>query len=114
MLLSSNTKEKFKIFEATITKEIRLPIEVFRSDPGGEYNSKAFRLFLQSKGIKRQNTDPGRPKQNSFAERRGRILVMMDSSMLHHAILPAAPFWTIFLACCIPNRVFTKALGTCL
>ena len=66
---------KFKVFEATATKEIGL-IKVFQSDPAGEYTSKAFLQFLQSKGIKRQNTDPGTPEQNSLAERRGGLLVM--------------------------------------
>ena len=108
----SQVLDKFKTFESTATMEVGLPIETFRSDQGGEYTSHAFVDFLYSKGIRRQNTDPGTPEQNSLAERRGGILVMMASCMMHHANLPAI-FWAeaISLACFINNRAPTKALG---
>lgn len=108
----SEVLSKFKVFHLGTTKETGLPLLQFRSDCGGEYTSKAFINYLQANGIRRQTTDPGTPQQNSLAERKGGILVMMASCMLHHAKLPQT-FWAeaVSLACYIANRAPTKVLG---
>ena len=49
--------------------QLNVKIKCLRSDNGGEYNSKEFRSYCQSKGIGRQFTIPYSPFQNGVAER---------------------------------------------
>ena len=60
--------EKFKLFEAMVTKECGKPIMKLRTDNGGEYMSKDFQAYLTSKGIEHQLTVPHSPQQNGLAE----------------------------------------------
>ena len=67
--------EKFKLFEAMVTKECGEPIMKLRTDNGGEYVSKDFQAYLASKGIEHQLTVPHSPQQNGVAERLNRTLM---------------------------------------
>jgi len=60
--------EKFKLFEAMVTKESGEPIMKLRTDNGGE----DFQAYLTSKGIEHQLTILHSPQQNGVAERLNR------------------------------------------
>lgn len=59
--------EKFKLFEAMVTRECGEPIKKLRTDNGGEYTSNEFQTYLKSKGIEHQLTVPHSPQQNEVA-----------------------------------------------
>ena len=53
--------QKFKEYEAMVTNVTGKKIKVFRSDNGGEYNSREIDEFLNSKGIVKQRSIPSKP-----------------------------------------------------
>ena len=67
-------------------------LKCLRSDNGGEYVSKEFDAFCDSKGIKREITAPYNPPQNGTAERMNRTIQEKVRSMLSHAALSHG-FW---------------------
>jgi transposase InsO family protein len=50
--------ERFKEFKALVETQSEDKIKVFRSDNGGEYISKGFKLFLKAHGIEKQTSTP--------------------------------------------------------
>jgi len=72
------------------------PLQRFRSDGGGEYDSQAFADFLAQPGIQREFTTAATPEQNGVAESANRILfnkarsMMADAGMLDDV---GKPFW---------------------
>ena len=60
----------------------RNPLEVLRTDNGGEFTSAEFKNCLKKEGIKHELTIPKCPEQNGVAERLSRTLVEMIRSML--------------------------------
>lgn len=82
----------------------------FRSDGGGEYGSKEFSSYLESKGIHHEKTNAYTPQENGVAERMNRTLVEMARSMLNDAGLPNT-YWgdAILYSAHILNRVPTRA-----
>ena len=102
--------EKFKLFEAMVTKECGEPIMKLRTDNGGEYVSKDFQAYLASKGIEHQLTVPHSPQQNGVAERLNRTLMESARSMLSHSNMPNK-FWAeaVATAAYLRNRTTTSA-----
>ena len=102
--------EKFKHFEAMVTKECGLPIRKLRTDNGGEYMSKDFQTYLALKGIEHQLTVPHSPQQNGVAERLNRTLMESTRAMLSHANLPKK-LWAeaVATAAYLRNRTTTSA-----
>ena len=102
--------EKFKLFEAMVTKESGEPIMKLRTDNGGEYMSKDFQAYLTSKGIEHQLTIPHSPQQNGVAERLNRTLMESARAMLSHSNLPNK-FWAeaVATAAYLRNRTTTSA-----
>ena len=102
--------EKFKLFEAMVTKECGEPIMKLRTDNGGEYMSKDFQAYLTSKGIEHQLTIPHSPQQNGVAERLNRTLMESARAMLSHSNLPNK-FWAeaVATAAYLRNRTTTSA-----
>ena len=84
---------------------------LFRSDRGGEYSSKAFEAYLASKGVHHEKTNAYTPQENGVSERMNRTLVKSARSMLRDADLPDS-YWgdAIFYAAHILNRVPTRAV----
>ena len=66
--------DKFRTFLALVENQIDKTLKCLRSDNGGEYVSKAFQAFCDSKGIKRELTAPYNPPQNGVAERMNRTI----------------------------------------
>ena len=64
----SQVLEKFKEFEADATSESGQRIGTLRTDNGGEYLSREFEAYLQSKGIRHEQTVAYSPQQNGVAE----------------------------------------------
>ncbi len=106
----SEVFEKFKLFEAMMTKECDEPIMKLRTDNGGEYLSKEFQAYLASNGIEHQLTVPHSPQQNGVAERLNRTLVESARAMLSHSNLPNR-FWAeaVSTAAYLRNRTTTSA-----
>ena len=78
-------------------------IKVFRSDNGGEYNSREFNKFLTSKGFVKQRSIPRMPQQNGIAEKMNRTIQECARSMLHDAELPYT-FWAEAVATAVILR----------
>ena len=55
--------------------QLNVKIKCLRSDNGGEYISREFNQYCQSRGIKRQLTVPYSSFQNGLAERTNRTLI---------------------------------------
>ena len=77
---------------ASVKTEKGIKLKALRSDNGGEYTSNEFRIFCESRGIRREYTTPYTPVQNGVAERMNRTIQDRVVSMLHHANLPQG-FW---------------------
>jgi hypothetical protein len=86
-------------------------VKILRSDGGGEYGSKEFKSYLESKGIKHEKTNAYTPQENGVAERMNWTLVESAHSMLNDANLPNS-FWedAVEYAGQIRNIVPTRAL----
>ena len=82
----------FKKWLASVETEKGIKLKALRSDNGGEYTSHEFRVFCESRGIRREFTAPYTPVQNGVAERMNRTIQDRVVSMLHHANLPQG-FW---------------------
>ena len=89
--------QKFKECEAMVTNVTGKKIKIFRSDNGGEYNSREFNDFLVSKGTGKRRSIPRTPQQNGIAERMNRTIQESARSMLHDAELPYT-FWRAAVA----------------
>ena len=81
-----------------------------RTDGGGEYTSKEFKRFCQSRGIKREITIPHTPEQNRVAERAWRTLFNATRAMLKEAKLDSK-WWgqAISTAAYLRNQSLTRA-----
>ena len=108
----SEVFDKFKKFEAEVTNKCGHSIGTLRTDNGGEYLSKKFQDFLESKGITHELTMPHTPEQNGVAERMNRTLQESARAMLAHAGLPHG-YWAeaVAAAAYLRNRVTTSPLG---
>jgi len=74
----------FKLVE----RQSELKIKILRTDGGGEYNSKEFKEFCETKGIEHEVIAPYTPKHNGLVERRNRTLLDMARCMLKGKGLP--------------------------
>ncbi|MCO5558473.1 hypothetical protein L7F22_012057 [Adiantum nelumboides] len=83
-----------------------LPVQILRSDNGGEYVSNAFQKFCKDAGIQQQYTTPYTPQQNGVSERKNRTLVSAARAMLLTAGL-SKPYWEEVVATAgyLQNRI---------
>jgi hypothetical protein len=97
-------------FERAETKTGERP-NYFRSDGGGEYGSKQFASYLESKGIHHEKTNAYTPQENGIAERMNQTIVEMARSMLKDAGLPDK-YWgdAVLYSAHILNQVPTRAI----
>ncbi|MCO5561312.1 hypothetical protein L7F22_014933 [Adiantum nelumboides] len=82
----------FKTFVTHVENQSGKKLKCLRTDSGGEYVSKAFQDFCESKGIKRELTASYNPSQNGVAERMNMTIQEKVRSMLYNAQLPNG-FW---------------------
>ncbi|GJS11893.1 retrovirus-related pol polyprotein from transposon TNT 1-94 [Tanacetum coccineum] len=78
----SQALENFKKFKALVEKEAGVVIKCLRTDRGGEFNSKEFKVFCENNRIQRQLTTAYTPQQNGMAERKNRTLMNMVRSII--------------------------------
>jgi len=78
----SEVFEVFKKFKALVEKQAGVPIQILRTDRGGEYTSKEFAEFCNEQGIQRQLTASYTPQQNGVAERKNQTIISMVRSVL--------------------------------
>jgi transposase InsO family protein len=110
-------KTKDEVFGLTKSYFERAEVEsgerpnYFRSDGGGEYGSKEFQSYLESKGIHHEKTNAYTPQENGVAERMNRTIVEMARTMLRDVQLPNS-YWgdAILYSAHILNRVPTRAI----
>lgn len=78
VLLKKNDQslDAFKKIKARIEVETNIKPKAFRSDRGGEFNSKDFEYY-DKQGLKKFTTTPYSPQQNGVAERRNQNVVAM-------------------------------------
>ncbi|MCO5589425.1 hypothetical protein L7F22_043392 [Adiantum nelumboides] len=83
-----------------------LPVQVLRSDNGGEYVSNAFQKCCKDAGIQQQFTTPYTPQQNGVSERKNRTLVSAARAMLPTAGLSKS-YWEEAIATAghLQNRI---------
>jgi transposase InsO family protein len=87
-------------------------MKAFRSDRGGEFNSRAVVEFYQEHGIKHNTTTGYSPQQNGVVERRNQTVVEMARCLLKSTRVPAR-FWgeAVKTAVYLLNRAPTKSLN---
>ena len=103
-----NSFKKFKVMsEAKIKEKLRCA----RSDRGGEFLSKEFKLYCEENGILRQLTTPHTPQQNGVVERRNRTVMGLVRSMFKGKKLPHE-LWGEAVTTCVHvlNMSATKSL----
>ncbi|CAI7894866.1 unnamed protein product [Closterium sp. NIES-53] len=83
-------------------------VKSIRTDRGGDFLSKEFRLWLKKNGIRHSLTKPYSPAMNSIAERANRIITETARRLLIEAGLPDC-FWldAVRSACVAKNRALT-------
>ncbi|GMF32142.1 unnamed protein product [Phytophthora lilii] len=84
MKAKSEVLAMFTIFKAAMENATGKTIKRLRSDNGGEYTGRQFKVYLNRSGIKHQRAVPYTPQQNGLAERMNRSLVEMARCMLYH------------------------------
>ena len=101
----------FKEFESTTTNECGCSMGTLRTDNGGEYLSKEFDSYLQSKGINHELSAPYSPAQNGVAERFNQTLMESARTMMAQAELPEC-YWgeAVATAAYLRNGVPTRSL----
>ena len=103
--------EKFKEFEAEITNPSGEKIKALRTDNGGEYLSKDFKVYLKFQGILHELTVPYSTEQNGIAERMNRTLTESVRAMITHVGL-LNRYWVeaVATAAHIRNRAPTAVI----
>ena len=87
------------------------PVNILRSDGGGEYDNKDVKAICTRRGIHHEMTNPDTPQENGIAERANRTIEEMVRCMLQEAKLPKK-YWAeaAKYATHILNRTPTRAL----
>lgn len=113
----SQVFETYKDWELETTTELSarfgrtFSVANLRTDPGGEYMSKAFDTHLTERGTRHQLSIVNTPQQNGVAERMNRTIIEMARCLLQHAGL-SHKFWgeAVMTAAYLRNRSPTSAV----
>ena len=84
----SEAFQQFKRFKNLAESESEEKVKCLRTDRGGEFNSKEFKLYCEENGIKRHLTAPYSPQQNGVVEGKNRTIMSYVRSMLKEKKLP--------------------------
>ena len=93
----SEVFSKFKEFELPTSNACGCPMGTLQTDNGGEYLSKEFDYYLQSRGIHHELSAPYSPAQNRVAERFNSTLMESACAMLIQAGL-SEHYWAEAIA----------------
>ncbi|WJZ92889.1 hypothetical protein VitviT2T_011862 [Vitis vinifera] len=107
----SQVLSMFKSFKKMVETQSGQNVKVLRTDNGGEYTSKEFRVFCQEAGIVHQLTAPYSPQQNGVSERKNRTVMEMARCMLFEKKLPKL-LWAeaVNTSVYLLNRLPTKSV----
>ncbi|MCO5556241.1 hypothetical protein L7F22_009787 [Adiantum nelumboides] len=103
----------FKTFVTRVDNQSGRKLECLCTENGGEYVSRAFQEFCESKGIKQELIAPYNPSQNGVAERMNRTIQEKVGSMLSNAQLQNG-FWAEVVATAVhlinktPSKILEK------
>ena len=109
--LKSDTYSAIKTLVERAEVETGKRVNFFRSDGGGEYDSKEFAAYFESKGIHHEKTNAYTPQENGVAERMNRTIQEMALSFLKDAGL-SKTYWgyAVLYAVYIINRTPTRVI----
>lgn len=98
----SETFSAFKFFKVVVEKEAGTPIQLLRSDRGGEFNSQEFINFCEEHEIQKQLTAAYTPQQNGVSERKNHTILNMVWSILTRSGIqkgfwPEAVTWSVHI-----------------
>ena len=95
-----------------IYSQFSLPIQVLRTDYGGEFTLTKFNQFYANKGIIHQVSCRHTPQQNGVAERKHRHLIQC-ALVLHSELILPMPYWyyVVSTATHVINRLPTPNLS---
>uniref|UniRef100_A0A2N9IZW0 Integrase catalytic domain-containing protein n=1 Tax=Fagus sylvatica TaxID=28930 RepID=A0A2N9IZW0_FAGSY len=109
----SDTLQVFTDFHAMIQTQFSLPLQVLRTDCGGEFTSNKFNQFCATKGIVHQVSCPHTPQQNGVAERKHRHLIQCALALLSESNLPMSHWhYAVSTAAHVINRLPTPNLSS--
>ena len=109
----SDTFQVFSEFHAMVQTQFSLPIQVLRTDCGGEFTSNKFQQFCASKGLIHQVSCPHTPQQNGVAERKHRHLIQCALALLSESNLPMSSWhYAVSTAAHVINRLPTPNLSS--
>uniref|UniRef100_A0A2N9HE34 Integrase catalytic domain-containing protein n=1 Tax=Fagus sylvatica TaxID=28930 RepID=A0A2N9HE34_FAGSY len=102
----------FTQFQAMVQTQFSLPIQVLRTDCGGEFISNEFNQFCANKGIIHQLSCPHTPQQNGTVERKHKHLIQCALALLSESTLPMSYwFYVVSTATHLINRLPTPNLN---
>ena len=102
----------FKKFKVAAEVDSGCRLKAFRTDRGGEFNSRAFTMYCEENGIRRNTTTAYTPQQNGVIERRNQSVVETARCLLKCMNVPGR-FWgeAVKTAVYLLNRSPTKSLN---
>ena len=108
--LKSNTYSAIKALIERAKVETGKRVNFFQSNGGGEYNSKEFAAYFESKGIHHEKTNAYTPQENGMAECMNRTIEEMALYFLKDAGLPKtywgyAVLYTVYIINRTPTHV---------
>lgn len=108
----SKVFEKFKIWKATVEKQVGQKVKYLRSDNDGEYTSKEFQDFCGQEGITQHLTISGTPQHNGVPEMMKKTLLEIARCIRLFADLPKS-FWAeaVNTTCYLVNRSPSMSLN---
>jgi hypothetical protein len=107
---ASSVLDHIKSFHLAIKHQTGNGIRIFRSDRGLEYNNSLLNEFALNNEIALELAVAREPRDNGFAERRGRTLIEATRALLATANLPQR-YWPYAMeyACHLQNRTGRRA-----
>jgi len=104
----SEALKKFNEWKALRETESGKQVKRFRTDGGGEYNSKKFAEYLKSEGILKKTTMPYTPQSNGVVQRANSTIMERARCMLDDAGL-SKKYWAfaVSMAVYLKNRTPT-------
>ena len=98
-------------FHTMVATQYKTPIQIFRTDNGGEFVNHELKQFLHTHGIIHQTTCPSSPQQNGVAERKNRQFLEMVRATLFDAHMPLY-YWgeALTTASYLINRIPSRSL----
>ena len=86
----SEVFKKFVQFFQMVQTQFQKPIQILRSDNGGEFVNNSMKQFCIEKGIIHQTTCPNTPQQNGVTERKNYFLLEITRAIMIDSHVPTS------------------------